>query len=141
MDESQGVIFVISDLRTEKIADLRNNDQGAICWYFARTREQYRFDVKSTILSLNGDGQTVATYWHNMSEPGKKQFLWGSPKTPRSSNDLLKVNHQPDDPPPHFCVIKFVVIGGDYLCLKGNPQHRELYHKHQGQWQVTSVIP
>lgn len=141
MDEIQGAIFVVSDLRTDKIADLRNNEQGAICWYFAHTREQYRFDVRGTILSLNDDGKTVATYWHNMSEPGKKQFLWGVPKSPRVHREPLKANQQSNDPPEHFCVIKFTVQRADYLCLKGNPQYRHLYEKQQGEWRTTHVIP
>ncbi|WP_354667792.1 pyridoxamine 5'-phosphate oxidase family protein [Alteromonas sp. C1M14] len=141
MDKRRGELSVVSDLRTDKIADLRHNCKGAICWYFSDTREQYRFDVKSTIMSLQDHGDTLRAYWNNMSEPGKKQFLWGVPKTPRSGNDPLKVNHQPNDPPPHFCVITFAVVSGDYLCLKGNPQHRELYQHQQGQWHVTSVIP
>ncbi len=42
---------IITDIRSEKFAHLQNNPQAEICWYFAKTREQFRIRGKIDLIT------------------------------------------------------------------------------------------
>lgn len=142
LDADSAVLSVISDLRTPKIAELRGDPRASICWYFTRSREQFRLACSTTILVHGIDGVDLTSQWKALSAQGKKQFLWGEPKTRRVDDGPLQAT-VPDNssPPPHFCQINFHVAEVDYLNLKANPQYRELHQLQDGQWSSVSVIP
>lgn len=142
LDADNAVLSVISDLRTPKIAELRGDPRASICWYFTRSREQFRFACSATVLVHDVDGVDLTAQWKALSAQGKKQFLWGEPKTLREHEGPLHAS-VPDDsaPPPHFCQIDFHVSDVDYLNLKANPQYRELHQRKEGEWTSVSVIP
>lgn len=141
-DDDMSLIF-ISDLRSEKIAHLKETPIAECCWYFTRTREQYRLRVGCTIITPECDRLGVCQYsWDQLSDSAKAQFLWGEPKTSRDASQTLKPNGALEDMPTHFCVIKAKVEHVDYLNLLANPQSRELHFvDDSGNWATENVIP
>ena len=139
-DENQ--LVVISDTRTEKYSQLESNAQAQVCWYFSKSREQYRFSCLATIITANKDINLVNQHWNKLSDAGKKQFLWGEPGTPRNDGTALQIEGDFDEVPPHFCVILLAIESVDYLNLRGNPQSREWHQKDaNGNWVSQSLIP
>lgn len=139
-DENQ--LVVISDTRTEKYSQLEQNAQAQICWYFSKSREQYRFSCLATIITASQDVDLVKQHWNKLSDAGKKQFLWGEPGTPRNDGTALQIEGDFDEVPPHFCVILLAIESVDYLNLRGNPQSREWHQKDvNGNWVSQSLIP
>ena len=135
-------IVVISDTRTDKYTQLNGNNKAQICWYFAKTREQYRFSVTAQVATLEDNAGLVQEQWSRLSDAGKKQFLWGQPRTPRNNDLPLRVNGDYACVPTHFCVLVFNVEQVDYLSLRGNPQYRALHYcDERGNWHCQSVIP
>lgn len=135
-------IIIISDTRTEKFTEFSSNPRGQICWYFAHTREQYRFDVTAQVTTFIDNELWLTEHWSRLSDAGKKQFLWGTPGTPR--RDLYPLESiEPDNVvPSHFCVISLAVSKVDYLNLRGNPQNRIVFDKRSdGSWGTSEVIP
>ena len=132
----------ITDTRSEKWEALVTNPKVAVCWYFAETREQYRMNGTAHI--GKGDQQQTVLMWKNLSNAGKKQFLWGAPMQPRKSDYILDVELEdiPELPPSHFVVINIEVESVDFLTLRGDPQTRILYTQStDGNWQSKNIIP
>ncbi|MCU7553970.1 pyridoxamine 5'-phosphate oxidase family protein [Alteromonas sp. ASW11-19] len=138
----QHELQVISDTRSGKWDDLQGNGFAQVCWYFAKTREQYRLDVTATCLKVADNPSLLAQYWQKLSDAGKKQFLWGTPNTPRDTNQPLLAESDFDDVPEHFCLLALKVTAVDYLSLRGNPQYRERHYTDSaGDWVAKPVIP
>lgn len=135
-------LVVISDTRSEKYGQLCLNPSAQICWYFSKTREQYRFSCVATIATASQDSELVRQHWNKLSDAGKKQFLWGVPGTPRNDGSALQIQGDFSEVPPHFCVIMLAIDSVDYLNLRGNPQSREWHQKDaNGNWVSQSLIP
>ncbi|CAD5279370.1 Pyridoxamine 5'-phosphate oxidase [Alteromonas sp. 38] len=135
-------LIVISDTRTEKYTQLSQQAKAQGCWYFSKTREQYRFSVIATIMTENEDRSLIESHWAKLSDAGKKQFLWGDPGTPRNNGLPLQIAGDYSVAPEHFCVILLDIVNVDYLNLRGNPQYRELHRRDdKGNWISQSIIP
>lgn len=135
-------IIVISDTRTEKFTEFASNPRGQICWYFAHTREQYRFDVTAQVTTFVDNELWLTEHWSRLSDAGKKQFLWGSPGTKRHDLNPLESLEPDNVVPRHFCVISLSVSKVDYLNLRGNPQNRIVFEKQSdGSWCSLEIIP
>ena len=87
-DENE--LVVISDTRSDKYNQLVENANAHVCWYFSKTREQYRFSCLATIITASQDINLVEQHWNKLSDAGKKQFLWGSPVPPEMMVLLCK---------------------------------------------------
>ena len=68
-------LVVISDTRSEKYQQLLKRPQAQVCWYFSKTREQYRFTCNATVLTAQQDETLVREQWNKLSDAGKKQFF------------------------------------------------------------------
>ncbi len=139
-DDNQ--LVIISDTRSEKYKQLKANEHAHVCWYFAKSREQYRFGCTAACITWQSDSDLLTLHWNKLSDAGKKQFMWGEPGTPRNDGAALHIEGSFDEVPPHFCVILLAVETVDYLSLRGNPQHREWHQKDaMGNWISQSLIP
>ncbi len=140
--EQENVLVVVSDLRSEKCNQLGGNPKTQICWYFSKTREQYRFGCDANIVTIDHNNTLVSTQWNKLSDAGKKQFLWGTPGAPKDDSTALHVQGNVNEVPEHFCVILLTINNVDYLNLRGNPQHRVLHQRDDdGRWISQPLIP
>ena len=143
LDENRDALWLITDTRSQKWQDLHHNPHAAVCWYIAKTREQYRFTVRCALLTMESDEALCKQHWERLSEPAKAQFLWGKPGELRANPEQALVAEQTatDKPPSQFGVVRLDISNVDYLCLKGNPQTRERYRLDGEQWQLETIIP
>ena len=67
----------------------------------------------------------------------------GEPGSERTAPKKSLIDHSAntDVLPDHFCVLTLLVESVDYLNLRGNPQQRQCFEKHQGQWHSKELIP
>ncbi|MEL7521094.1 MAG: Npun_F5749 family FMN-dependent PPOX-type flavoprotein [Cyanobacteria bacterium J06634_5] len=155
-------LMFIADRRSEKIEQLSDNPHAEACWYFTKTREQFRLTGQVALVTaeteqadLLRDRQQI---WQNISAKAKLQFAWPQPKASRTED-----NHEaftppaPDEqtPPPTFALMLLTVSCVDHLALRGDPQTRYLYQltgegltadcaadsASTAQWQMSSVNP
>ncbi len=137
---------IVTDSRSEKVAEIQHQPWGEICWYFPKTREQFRLTGQLTLvgkhhLTLQNARQGA---WQNLSETGKKQFLWPHPKKERCLNQEAFAPEVADDNQPvdNFCLVLFKPSLVDILQLKGEPQNRYLYTlQGDGDWLKKEVNP
>lgn len=136
----------ITDRRSEKVTQIDHNHWGELCWYFPKTREQFRLAGQLTVIdAANTDAawqKLRRMTWHNLSDAARAQFVWPDPKQLRADQHAFAVGElDPHQPLEAFCLLRLTPTEVDHLELKGEPQNRCLYTLDQGQWQPRSVNP
>ena len=134
---------IISDSRSEKNEHLRQYPQAEICWYFTKSREQFRFRGIITVI----DAQNTAlasvreTVWEQISDSSRLLFVWPHPKAERTEKNFPETPPS-DTIPETFTVLLFSPEQVDHLTLKGDPQNRYLYVlEDEKNWSVREVNP
>ena len=147
LEDECSSLKIITDLRSAKIQDIANQPRGEICWYFTKTREQFRIQgnlhlitVKETDLDLQKARKIT---WHNLSNAARSQFAWPNPAQSVADQSAFEV--EPPDanhPLANFCLLLLIPQKVDHLQLKGNPQQRCIYQlKADGTWSQQFVNP
>jgi pyridoxamine 5'-phosphate oxidase len=140
----EAIQFVV-DRRSEKPAQIEQQPYGEICWYFPKTREQFRLLGTLTLVSEDASDpellKTRRQMWHDLSDGARSQFAWAHPGQPRAAPETFTAPPpDPLQPLPQFCLLLFHPIQVDYLELRGDPQNRYLYEK-KAEWEMRSINP
>lgn len=145
--DNSNKIKIITDIRSKKIEHLRDNCKGEICWYFAKTREQFRITGKLELITENYQDENLLKErqksWEKLSEKAKEQFYWANPKELFTENSSL-INYQVDEKNPiaNFCLLLFNPAKVDHLELRGSPQNRYIYELiEENKWLKNQVNP
>ncbi|MGI0480660.1 Npun_F5749 family FMN-dependent PPOX-type flavoprotein [Geminocystis sp. CENA526] len=145
--EDSNKLEIITDVRSQKIEDLTHNCYGEICWYFAKTREQFRIRGKIEIITGNHDNQELLKehqkIWQKLSLAGKEQFYWGNPRELFIDNSEIKsIDIDEENPRENFSLLLLNPDMVDHLELKGNPQNRHIYEiDNEEKWHIKKVNP
>ncbi|MFK8182750.1 MAG: Npun_F5749 family FMN-dependent PPOX-type flavoprotein [Phormidesmis sp.] len=161
-------LMFISDFRSEKTAQIQQNPNAEACWYFTKTREQFRLAGQLTLVTAQGkqnndtehNALTLQTarqnIWQTISDNARIQFTWPYPKAPRSANrpsleevstselsasELSAIPNKLDEqnPPEAFTLLILTPCSVDHLELRGDPQNRHLYIKDNGETPTWNV--
>ncbi|MFN3926501.1 MAG: Npun_F5749 family FMN-dependent PPOX-type flavoprotein [Pseudanabaenaceae cyanobacterium] len=134
----------ITDKRSQKVLHIQHQPYGEICWYFEKTREQFRIFGKLLLVTADWDHgfyqQQRHLVWQEISDSARSQFTWADPRTPRGT-DFPSYDPDPQVPLPNFCLLLLEPIRCDRLALKGDPQNRWLYEKSAQGWTEIAVYP
>ncbi|MFW6357866.1 MAG: Npun_F5749 family FMN-dependent PPOX-type flavoprotein [Chroococcales cyanobacterium] len=146
--EPTNQLKIITDDRSEKIAQIEHHPWGEICWYFTQTREQFRLSGKLTIVDQNYPDATLQQErqqtWQSLSDAARLQFAWPHPAQPRTEEKEVFSPPPPDvnKPLPNFCLLLFNPETVDHLELRGNPQNRWQHRQDESKtWFVEAVNP
>jgi pyridoxamine 5'-phosphate oxidase len=137
----------VTDVRSAKIAQILHHPQAEACWYFPKTREQFRIRghlklIDRTSLSDNlADCRQQA--WQQLSLKARPQFFWPTPGQPRDEEALFAADESLDltIPPDNFGLLLLVPQRVDHLELKGEPQNRWLYELLDDHWSMIAINP
>jgi PPOX class probable FMN-dependent enzyme len=145
MEGTERLKFV-TDARNEKADQINHSAWGEACWYFPKTREQFR--IMGSLI-LVGEGSTDSglqqarqASWKELSDSARSQFAWAHPGKPRAGDEGFTV--APPDaaiPLPHFCLLLLQPDRVDHLELRGNPQNRRIYIRDGQSWSTQEVNP
>jgi PPOX class probable FMN-dependent enzyme len=157
LDNSDLLQFAV-DSRSEKLAHIQANPQAQVCWYFGKTREQFRI-AGSLIPILDPQGiqgdvgeqeehhrRDRERLWSQMSERGRLLWYWPAPKGSQAepSAYITQLPAEAVDPPANFVLLLLDPVEVDHLQLKGDltyPQLRQVFSRMGSQWQHRSVNP
>ncbi len=139
-------LLIITDIRSEKINHLQQNSQAEICWYFTKSREQFRISGSISIVFFDTNNLDLLKLrkkiWQQLSEKAKEQFTWANPGEPiKSNNHVNQDNINLENPVNNFCLLIFKPDKVDHLKLKRNPQTRHFYLLVNNNWEVNQVNP
>lgn len=147
LDDEQNSLKIITDVRSSKIQDLEHQAIAEVCWYFTKTREQFRIAGNLQLISSAEPNpylkQARQTTWQNLSDAARSQFAWPAPGKTQEDQTLFQVN-TPDAnlPLDNFCLLLLIPNKIDHLQLRGEPQQRCLYILQSGQiWSTHLVNP
>jgi pyridoxamine 5'-phosphate oxidase len=136
-------LVLISDDRSQKQAELRVQPWAEICWYFPKSREQFRISGQVEVVDRLSADQSVRTQvWQGLSDNARGQFAWPNPRANRANSEAFSPQivdiQQPLD---SFCVLLLKPVEVDQLELRGEPQNRSLYRLEETGWELRSVNP
>lgn len=136
----------VTDFRSEKSAQIDLCPWAEVCWYFPKTREQFRLQGHLTLVTDTSLDPVLAAArekaWADLSDAARSQFAWPHPGHPRTDADGF--NPPPvaaDRPLAHFCLLLLDPLSVDHLELRGNPQNRHLYHRQHDGWSIQEINP
>ncbi|KMZ59628.1 Pyridoxal 5'-phosphate synthase [Zostera marina] len=116
-----------TDLRTNKVEDIKHCPFAEVCWYFTETWEQFRINGKIDIIDgLNSSPlklQQRETAWFESSLKSRSQYLGNAPGFPSiyDETSMKQTNLNPSTGPVDaFCLLVFDPEKVDYLNLKSN---------------------
>lgn len=145
--ENTNQLRFVADNRSEKIGQLNVQPWGEICWYFPKTREQFRILGKLIVVSAEHEDEELLKarkmLWHDLSDGGRSQFAWAYPGQPKTE-PLQQTVPNPDNPLPNFCLLLLEPTQVDHLELRGDPQNRYLYSRKESElkdWSMEEVNP
>ncbi len=133
------------DSRSEKVGQIVGQPWAEACWYFTKTREQFRLNGLLHLVQKDDADmalqQARQASWQELSDSARLQFAWDNPRQPRTedSNFNLPVP-SPVEPLTNYCLLLLEPMQVDYLNLLGNPQNRYIYRRDDG-WKVEEVNP
>ena len=152
----------ITDLRSEKISQIQHQSRSEACWYFTKTREQFRLAGTLNLVTLDEGDPSLQlarnTTWQNLSDAARAQFACattGNPQEDLAGFDQLNaspvVSRQgtvdrptpsPEEPLENFCLLLLTPTKVDHLELRGEPQNRFLYYlQADNTWSLQAVNP
>lgn len=146
LDDTNQLKFA-TDARSQKADEIEHQSWGEACWYFTKTREQFRITGTLTLVGANHPDPKLQkarqTTWQDLSDNARIQFAWPHPGEPRA--DAAAFAPPPPDPVeplPSFCLLLLEPVQVDHLELRGEPQNRCLYHLDSEQvWSNQAVNP
>jgi len=134
-------LLVITDTRSEKMAELSAQCRAEVAWYFTHTREQFRLRVR--VNAITPDEQDAGLLalrervWTGLSDPAREQFFWRSPGRPLGEGERPAVGA---GLPGTFAVL---VLQPDYIdhLVLAKVQTRHLSRFDHGDWHEQSLNP
>jgi PPOX class probable FMN-dependent enzyme len=139
----------ITDARSQKVQQMQSNPWAEVCWYFPKTREQFRISGR-LILICKGDPdpglcKLLKLTWQDLSDAARLQFAWPEPAGSRSGPEQFAPPlPEPTEPLANFCVLLLEPSQVDHLELRGEPQNRCIYVRgetDEEKWSVQLVNP
>ncbi len=146
-EDYPNTLKIITDARSAKIEEIEHQPFAEICWYFTKTREQFRIAGSLKLITATETNsellQARKTTWHNLSDSARLQFAWPHPAQPAADKSAFEVDtldrHLPLE---NFCLLLLIPQKVDHLQLRGDPQKRCLYTlKNDSGWSIESVNP
>jgi pyridoxamine 5'-phosphate oxidase len=140
-------IAIITDQRSQKIEQIEQNGWAEICWYFPKTREQFRFAGMLHIVDATNPTESwhkaYHDTWQKLSETARAQFYGVAPGQPRDSGLMEpEPQHASNTIPDSFRLLVFEPEDLDYLDLTTHPHHHYHYWLEKaGSWQAQWLTP
>lgn len=137
----------VTDTRSEKAHQIAHHPWGEICWYFPKTREQFRISGNLILVREKHPETSLLKArliaWQQLSDAARQQFAWPHPGAPRAEAEAFSPP-QPSftEPLSNFCLLLLEPQQVDFLELRGEPQNRYIYRlESERTWVMQTVNP
>ena len=144
LDDTNQLKF-ITDIRSAKAEQISKQPIAEACWYFPNTREQFRITGELILISDDSHPNLQPArikMWQELSDAARLQFAWPNPGEIRVRTPEAFTPPAPDTikPVENFCLLLLEPVQVDHLQLRGEPQNRWIYHRHEQQEWLTEAI-
>jgi pyridoxamine 5'-phosphate oxidase len=123
----------ITDIRSEKAEQIQQQSWGEACWYFPKTREQFRITGELILVTTDSHPSLQPArikMWQELSDAARLQFAWPDPGKARviTPEAFTPPAPNPIEPLENFCLLLLEPTKVDHLELRGEPQNRCVYY-------------
>ncbi len=130
--EDSNTLKFVTDRRSQKVEQIAENPWGVLCWYFPKTREQFRISGKLRVITATEEDADLLrlreTTWLALSEGARSQFAWPHRGQPKSESEAaFQKSVDLSTPLEEFCLLLLVPYEVDHLELREQPHHRCCY--------------
>lgn len=145
--EDTNELKFITDIRSAKAEQISKKTVAEVCWYFPKTREQFRITGELTLISDDSDINLQPArikMWQELSDAARLQFCWPHPGKMRitTATAFTPPAPNPIEPVENFCLLLLAAIQVDHLELRGEPQNRWVYYRNENQeWLAEAINP
>jgi len=132
-------LLFYSDIRTQKVRDLSNDNTASILFYHPKQRVQLRF--RCTLEVVKGVIESEQ-HWQNIPETQKKDYAsqHAPGNTVTSTNNRYHTDLERGY--ENFCLLKCDINAIDYLKLNREQHKRYIFRKNESDiWVANEVIP
>jgi pyridoxamine 5'-phosphate oxidase len=145
LDPASQLQFV-TDVRSSKVQQITHNPWAEVCWYFSKTREQFRIAGQLQLISeLSVEYQAARVQsWQQLSVASREQFAWPLPAAPRDVDDISSFAApllSLDQPLANFGLLLLMPLAVDHLELRGAPQNRWQHRWDDNEWLMDAINP
>ena len=132
VEDERSSLKMITDLRSGKIQDIEQQEIGEICWYFTKTREQFRIQGNLRLVTAQEKDSDLLKIrketWQNISDAARSQFAWPDPGELAAEKSAFDVGLlDPNLILDNFCLLLLIPQKVDHLQLRESPQKRCIY--------------
>ncbi|HEY9825830.1 MAG TPA: Npun_F5749 family FMN-dependent PPOX-type flavoprotein [Stenomitos sp.] len=128
-------LLAITDRRNQKIAQIAHNPHSEICWYFPKTREQFRLSGLLYSVDASHDNpawqRAYSATWLQLSPAARAQFTSVNSDLAVTSDPTREANPDTSEPPDTFRLLIFEPTVVEHLELQPEPSTGERSHPHQ----------
>jgi pyridoxamine 5'-phosphate oxidase len=143
--DSASQLQFVTDVRSSKAEQITQNSWAEVCWYFSKTREQFRIAGQMQLISDRSVNYQAARIqaWQQLSLASREQFAWPLPAAPRDLDiSSFAVSLPPvEQPLANFGLLLLRPIAVDHLELRGAPQNRWQYRWDNDEWLMDAINP
>ena len=132
----------ITDLRSDKVAELERHPFAEACWYFPEARVQWRLLGGAHCVSDAGPEVHLARerWWRERDEAARRSFAWPRPGAIRDEDEAFSVD-APLVPPEHFGLLILAPDTVERLDLRAAPHRRDRWRADANTWQTQRLNP
>lgn len=135
-----GSLTLVTDARSEKVRQVARHPGVEVCWYFTRSREQFR--IRGLLEFVDGKAPRAslrASVWSRLSEAAREQFFWPTPGAELDQGSAPE--RDGEGIPESFLLGTLTPERVDHLRLSPTPQQRIVSTVVDGKWRAVPVNP
>jgi len=145
----QSALRMITDARSEKVDHIRCSPACEMVWWFAKSKEQYRFAGDLQLIGPDAEGDLQAArkqQWNNLSDLAREQFFWVAPGPFSGAAEPPPTGGRDQggkvlSPPDNFCLLLLWPSQVKYLRLSDNYAQLDRRSSESGKWSLTRQNP
>ena len=138
---SKGELELLTDVRSDKPAELLTQPRVELCWLFRKAREQFRMRGSAVLVSAEEEPEALLDHWQRLSPSGRMVWAWPSPGEPFDSQGPWPqevVDAQPVS--AHLLIMRISLDRVEQLDLKPHPHLRRCWTRQEG-WAEQRLNP
>jgi PPOX class probable FMN-dependent enzyme len=138
-----GTLQIVSDARSQKNHQLKQNPSAAAVFWFSGMRKQYRIAGTVKILGEKDDSNpSRLAAWHDLSDSARALFFWPPPgETRRVSDEFPQFIPLETAMPASFEVLMLAPHSAEILDLNRHPHMRVRWKLLDKVWRVEALNP
>ncbi|WP_428938947.1 pyridoxamine 5'-phosphate oxidase family protein [Fontivita pretiosa] len=139
--DEEGRLYVATDARTEKAAQLRGERRVEAVFWLPSQQTQFRISGEAKIVAFAEDETLRRQLWRELNDQARAMFFWPTPGIARSTDDVFAQAVSADVPPPQaFEVLIIEPRQVDRLSLDSHPHRRRVWRA-DAKWAPVDVNP